>query len=74
MIGQEASQRIVDAAMYEQPDLKLVLEIELRFKSLFVHRQVDMSVFQAVKMNRRWRARKLKRLFAMSSCKVSKPY
>ena len=48
VMGQEAPQREVDAAMQEQPDLKLVLNTKLSFESIFSHCQVDMSVFQAV--------------------------
>ena len=40
---------MVDAAMQEQPDLKLALNTKLSFQSLPFHCQVDMSVFQAGK-------------------------
>ena len=49
VMGQEASQRVVDAAMQEQPDLKLVLNTKLSCQLLSFHCQVDMSVFQAGK-------------------------
>ena len=47
--GQEAPQRVVEAAMQEQPDLKLALNTKLSFESIPFYCQVDMSVFQAMK-------------------------
>ena len=49
VMGQEGPQRVVEAAMQEQPDLKLALNTKLSFESIPFHCQVDMSVFQAVK-------------------------
>ena len=48
-MGSDAFQKVVEAAMQEQPDLNQALATKFSFETLPFHGQVEMAVFQAVK-------------------------
>ena len=49
VMGQEAPQRVMEAVLQEQPDLKQALATKLTFETLPFHCQVEIARFHAAK-------------------------